>query len=127
MMFFTPFLFGRFIGIGIQKRVCFAHADETHDGASLPGLRVVGTLRRDDRANGLQFTSIHCSDRITPFVAVAGFEGRTNWAVSASEKQQGRRDGDQPLHGWKAGQVPVKKAGQRYMKEMNGSLIGAFN
>lgn len=97
-MFVTSSLFGHIVGIGIQKRIYLADADKTHNRTRLPGLRIVGALGRNDRANRLHLVSIHCSDRIAALIAVSGLEDRTNWTVCASDKQQSHRDWDQPLH-----------------------------
>src|SRR5579862_4291416 len=110
MVFVASLLFGCIIRIRIQECVYLAHANETHNWTRLSGLRTVGALRRDDRADRLHLASIHRSDWITFLVAAAGFEGRTNWTASASEKQESRRDWDQPLHLWRARCMLVKKA-----------------
>lgn len=108
-MFVASLLFGCVIGIGIQERVALTHADKAHNRTRLPGLRVVGALRRNNGAHGLHLASIHCSDWIGALIAVSGFEGRTNWTMSASDKQQSRRDWDQPLHLSRAGCILVEK------------------
>ena len=108
-MFVASVLFGCVIGIGIQERVHFSHADKAHNRTRLPGLRVVGALRRNNGAHGLHLASIHCSDWIGALIAVSGFEGRTNGTMSASDKQQSRRDWDQPLHLSRAGCILVEK------------------
>jgi len=116
-------LSGCIVSIGVQEGVDVAHADESHNRTGLPGLRVVGALRRDDGAHGLHLASIHCSDRIAALVAMSGFEGRANWTVSAPEKQQGRRNWDQPLHRSRGRMHVSEKARQPYIRKMNPLLI----